>query len=321
MTQTMWTIFQVAVCVVFLLIAAFWIGKKIGQRRFYKVQEEMKSLELYFKHLMEDMEMVANHNMKVLESSTSELKELLEVADKKCFFATDLLKEIDEGIEGIRRRNLSSPTGVTSIDSAGDKKFRKEVHVALEQLLTKLVKLAARVEELEGESAEKISSPAVNELFELVKVEVARQLNSSRQEKERVDEAAGLSARNIDRNMDRTNERHAERVIPLKPARETFANGVAAGEKSVAVLRPATIAELNAAVIDEKVRIPSAIKKTDLEKAAPLPPLGFPVKEVLELFSQGVTLPQIARSLNMGKGEIELILKIYGESVKMRKIM
>ncbi len=317
----MWTIFQVAVCVVFLLISAFWIGKKIGQRRFYKVQEEMKSLELYFKHLMEDMEMVANHNMKVLESSTSELKELLEVADKKCFFANDLLKEIDDGIEGIRRRNLSGPAGVTSIDSAGDKKFRKEVHVALEQLLTKLVKLSARVEELEVESADLIPATAIDELVELVKVEVTRQLSILRQEKDKADEAAKLSAMNIEKSADRTIERHVERVIPIKPARETFVNGVAAGEKSVAVLRPASISGLNAAAVDEKVRIPAAIKKTDLEKAAPMPPLGFPVKEVLELFSQGITLPQIARTLNMGKGEIELILKIYGESVKMRKIM
>lgn len=317
----MWTILQVAVCLVFLLISAFWIGKKIGQRRFYKVQEEMKSLELYFKHLMEDMEMVANHNMKVLESSTTELKELMEVADKKCFFANDLLKEIDDGIEGIRRRNLSGTAGVTSIESAGDKKFRKEVHVALEQLLTKLVKLSARVEELEGESADLIPATSIDELVEIVKVEVARQLNSFRQEKDKADEAAKLSAINIEKNMEKTIERHLERVIPIKPARETFVNGVAAGEKSVAVLRPASISGLNAAVVDEKVRIPGVIKKTDLEKAAPMPPLGFPVKEVLELFSQGITLPQIARTLNMGKGEIELILKIYGESVKMRKIM
>jgi hypothetical protein len=35
----------------------------------------------------------------------------------------------------------------------------------------------------------------------------------------------------------------------------------------------------------------------------------------------GVTLPQIARRMGMGKGEIELILKIYGSEIEMRNVV
>jgi transcriptional regulator len=51
------------------------------------------------------------------------------------------------------------------------------------------------------------------------------------------------------------------------------------------------------------------------------PAAGYPVNEVLTLYENGVTLPQIARTLNMSKSEIELIVKIYGEGINMRKIV
>jgi len=34
-----------------------------------------------------------------------------------------------------------------------------------------------------------------------------------------------------------------------------------------------------------------------------------------------VAIPQIARILKMGKGEVELIMNIYGSRMNMRKVM
>jgi hypothetical protein len=313
----MWMILQIAVCVTFLLIAAFWTGKKIGQRRFYKIQEEMKALELYYKHLMEDMEMVSNHNMKVLETSTAELKELLAIADKKCLYANDLLKEIDDGNESLKRRNLGT-TPVTSIDSGADKKFRREVQEALEELLKKLIKLSDRVTDLELESPRQLPSP--QELGELVCDEISRQLRVARAESgfER-----SVVHHDSEKAAEKVPDKNADRIVPLKAARENFVAGHAAVEKMVmtSAARMPNVAEFKAASIEEKIRTPVPVKKTDLEKTVPVPPAGSPVNEVLRLYSQGVTLPQIARTLNMGKGEIELILKLYGQNINMRKIM
>lgn len=274
----MWTVLQIAVCVVFLLLAAFFAGKKLGQRKFIKLNDEMQALELSFKHLVDDIEMVANHNLKALDGQSSMLKELLTVADKKCLYANDLLKEIDEGVDSLRKRNLNPANALTSIDQGHDKRFRKEVKDTFEELLKKLVSLNTRVGELEA------NAPALDpeELRDLVNKELTRHLKA------------------LDADFDR-NEKPAQSM----PA------------------RPANIKELKPASIDGTVRFPSAVKKTDLviESNLPRPALAYPVNEVLKLFSEGVTLPQIARTLNMGKGEIELILKIYGEGITMRNVI
>lgn len=310
----MWTVVQIAVVIIFLLVAAFALGKKLGQRQFNKIQQEMKDLELYFKSLMDDMEMVAEHNMKVLETSSSDIRELLNIADKKCLYANDLLKEIDEGVDALKKRNL----GVTSIDSAADKKFRKEVHEALSELLKKVVALNERVRELE--MAEQTDRS--DDLSAMVTAEVSRQLNAGlmceiepRQSETRLVASAGAG------HVERSPERASERVIPLKPpVRESFAPGLIQSEKVSSMPRSSFASELKMASSAESVRI-APVKKTDLEKTPRIAPPGSPVHRVLELFNEGVTIPQIARTLNMGKGEIELILKIYGESEEMRKIM
>lgn len=316
--SAMWTVVQLAVCVIFLLVAAFVLGKKLGQRQYNKIQQEMKDLELYFKSLMDDMEMVAEHNMKVLETSSSDIRELLNIADKKCLYANDLLKELDESVDALKKRNL----GVTNIDSAADKKFRKEIHEALSELLKKVVTLNERVRELEMVEQPENSE----ELSALVTAEVARQLNIGLMceiEPRKSEPRHVVSAGNVflERAPEKTAERASERVIPLKSAvRESFPTGLVAGEKISAMPRSSSGSELKMTHLPENGCI-APVKKTDLEKAPRVAPPGSPVHEVLELFNSGVTLPQIARNLNMGKGEIELILKIYGESEEMRKIM
>ncbi|HPT44333.1 MAG TPA: hypothetical protein PLM07_00370, partial [Candidatus Rifleibacterium sp.] len=87
---------------------------------------------------------------------------------------------------------------------------------------------------------------------------------------------------------------------------------------------PVAIKELRSTLIDEVVRFPAAVKKTDLGRNVPFAPASEPnyvVREVLRQYSEGITLPQIARELSMGKGEIELILKIHGEGIKMRNVI
>ncbi|NCB39804.1 MAG: hypothetical protein EOM80_13655 [Erysipelotrichia bacterium] len=307
----MWTALQIGVCVVFLLLTTFFVGKKLGQRGFIKIRDEMKALELSFKHLADDINMVSDYNLKALESQSSELKELLTVTDKKCLYAGDLLKEIDHGVESLRKRNLNPANALNTIDQGLDKRFRKEVQDSLEEINGKLNDLTARIKELEADKL--ITEP--DEIRNMINREVARQLkniNTHTQTQE---------------NLARQTENPIERLGIFKPAmRDNFAPAAAvSAAPPVSKQTNTNIKELKTTSIDDLVRLPitPAIKKTDLDltKVPHLPPAGFPVREVLKMFEEGVTLPQIARALNMSKGEIELILKIYGEGVNMRNVI
>ncbi len=303
----MWTVMQIGVCLVFLVLAAFWIGRKLGQRRFYQMQEEMRALELSFKNLMEDMEMVSAHNMKVLEIRTEEIKELMTIADRKCIYVNDLLKEMDETSASLRMRNVGGSPAVTNIEAGAERKVLKELQSSLERLL-------ARVADLE----ENQTVFERDDLVDLVRLEVVKQVRTQVVETKPV---KSETARGEAQHGAAVSER--DRVVPMRPpVRESFADTQYVAELTSVAL-PKNVKELRIAQIDEGARLPAMPKKTDLEieKALPRPVAGFPVNEVLDLYENGVTLPQIARTLNMSKSEIELIIKIYGEGINMRKIV
>ncbi len=311
----MWTVVQIGVCLVFLLLAAFWVGRKLGQRRFYQIREEMRALELSFKNLMEDMEMVSAHNMKVLETRTEEIKELMTITDRKCIYVNDLLKEMDETSVSLRIRNMSGSPAITNIEAGAERKLNKEMQATLESIVTHIADLSSRVNELEDNQTVFDRDGMVN----LVRLEVGKQVRATL--------AAHSSARSepkkaeLQQAMPAT-ERTTERVVPMRPMRETFVENRVDAEHFSAS-KPANVKELRIASIEEGARMPVMPKKTDLERKQNLrrPPISYPASEVLEMYENGITLPQIARTLNMSKSEIELILKIYGEGINMRKIV
>ena len=334
----MWVALQISVCVIFLLLAAFWAGKKLGQRKFFKIEQEMKALELSFKHLTDDIEMVASHNIKALEGQCNVLKELLTVADKKCLYANDLLKEIDDGVESLRKRNLNPANALTSIDQGHDKRFRKEVQDTFEEMLKKIAALNTRISELEDSQGADISHAGAgfdqDELKMMISNEVSVYLKALEASFETYEPAvATANSRGFERSaeavaprvLENTGEKVSDRPVLRAVSREAAANSMAASQTgqaagAAASLKPVTSLPLKEAR-SEVSEIP--VKKTDLcrKPAAPPPAANFRVNEVLRLYSEGYSLPQIARSLNMGKGEIELIIKIYGESLSMRNVL
>jgi hypothetical protein len=310
----MWTVVQIVVCLIFLILAAFYIGRKLGQRRFYQIQEEMRALELSFKNLMEDMEMVSAHNMKVLETRTEEIKELMTIADRKCIYVNDLLKEMDETSASLRMRNIGGSSAVTSIEAGAGRKTQKEIQGSLDGLMTRIADLAGRINELEDNQ----TVFERDDIVDLVRLEVAKQLRVLGAE---IQPAKKEAVRAEVQAVAAATER--ERVMPMRqPVRENFADNARVAEL-VTSARPKNVKELRIAPIDEGARLPAMPKKTDLavERALPRPAAGFQVNEVLTLYENGVTLPQIARTLNMSKSEIEFILKMYGEGINMRKIV
>lgn len=304
----MWVALQIIVCLVFLMLVAFWVGKKLGQRRFFKLEEDMKNLELSFKHLVEDIEMVSSHNIKALDGQCNVLKELLNIADKKCLYANDLLKEVDDGVESLRKRNLNPSNALASIDQGLDKRFRKEVQDTLEEMLKKIVAMNSRLGDLE-ENEGVIDQ---DELRVMVDNEIAKYLQVL---DANYDESLTLPIENFaDKPTEKTVQlRSINREVPIS-APITSTNSPKA---------PVQLKEIRVAAVDESVRIPVSEKKTGKHKNASSQsaPANFTVQEVLRLYSEGVTLPQIARNLNMGKGEIDLIIKMYGEEITKKNFI
>ena len=310
----MWMTIQITVCVIFLLIICFFAGKKLGQRRFLKIQEEMRALELSFNQLLEEMELVSSHNMKVLEGQTNDLKELLTIADKKCLYANDLLKSIDDGADSLKKSNFGLGKVEPKPQAAEiDKEFKSDVFRGLEELHERLAKLEKSFKQYENKHegfSESVRESIQSEISAL-KVYTERRITETAQE---VEEAV------------------------LKAPIDRFSQASATGGKRLSsfgfsgVSSPALSSErppeentnkfLKAAEIDSlQPRFPTKKVESESSQVVPIPPPGSPVHEILLLVEQGMSLPQIARKLSMSKGEIDLVLKIYAPTVKMRNVI
>lgn len=290
---------QIAGCAIFLLIAVFWAGKRLGQRRFFKIQEEMRDLEQSFNQLLDDMDMVSKHNLQVLERSTEDLRELLTITDKKCLYANDLMSELDQTALEIKKQDHSRLTGEVHADSSADRKFRKETQLALQELVRKVMSIAERVAHLEEQPAQTIPPELIREM---VTAEISNQLEQHLSDHVSTDvtpaEMAALNDREVAQDFAAFSAQQM-RKLPPEP-------------------------ELEVAPFDYSVKAPRPVRKTDFDLRAeprtqPATP-GLPVSEVLKMSEDGVTNPQIARALSMGKGEIDLILSLYGKK-KVRSVV
>ncbi|MEW6708531.1 MAG: hypothetical protein AB1403_01805 [Candidatus Riflebacteria bacterium] len=312
----MWIAVQLSVCAIFLVIAAFWIGRFFGKRHYLKLHEEMRALELSFNQLIDEMELASSHNMKVIEKQSEDLSELLTIADKKILRVNDFLKELDETTAGLRKK-VNMGIGADAPDLQSERRLKNEIKQTIETMQNQIRLIAERLQEVEDRPMPELGKPEIdykairNVIEEEVTRQVNRQLNFLEQQLE-----------------PQAKPEKSERVIPIRPARENPLSSarfiVKAGEKEEPVIQYSEkITELKPANIETTARMPA--KKTDfdttIESSLPEPIPGTPVYDVLQMAHKGVTVPQIARSLNMGKGEIELILKIYGARVNMRNVV
>ncbi|RCK80039.1 MAG: Proline-rich protein [Candidatus Ozemobacter sibiricus] len=402
----MWTVVQVGFILVVLLLACFFVGKKIGERRFARVHEEMKALEKSFNQLLEQMELVSGHNLKVLETKTEELRDMLHAADKKCLYANDLLSEI----ETARREWQSRLTAQSTTSGPGafhEKKLRMEMQEWFEEVQGKILMLERRLDELERASRvgllrkvpEPLRSMAVGEAPAVPAADPRRGSGPPADDGlggvstalaslvERVSHLAataapadGASAAGVigspgpmaaaPRTTTGASTGRSAPVAPVAPAAapspvgstmesgsprtRVGLSGPAAGDKVIKFKAreepPASVAEIPPLVADDEIPATARLDATDepsppspspaaVAPAAspaapawaaepppppdglPLPEPGTPFHDVLQLARQGVSIPQIARMLNIGKGEVELIMNIYGARSPMRKVL
>jgi hypothetical protein len=312
----MWMAIQLTICAVFLALAAYWVGRFFGKRKYLKLHEEMKALEMSFNHLIEEMELASSHNMKVIEKQSEELSELLTIADKKILRVNDFLKELDETAAELKRKANFNNSTIESVHQPGDRKFRQEMNEAIEELQHEIRQFSNRLLGIENQppAEPKIDFGAIREAIEEeVSRQISRQLDFLEQQLEPASPPEVFS----------------DRIVPIRPvAKETgfSTKFVARGSDKENVFAQEKFEqnkELKSSNITENVRIPK--RKTDLgpEPRSNNPELkpGSPVYEVVKMAEEGVSLPQIARSMGMGKAKIELILKMYGSEINMRNVV
>lgn len=318
----MWMAIQLIICATFLVLAAYWVGRFFGKRRYLKLHEEMKALELSFNQLIEEMELASSHNMKVIEKQSEDLAELLNIADKKILRVNDFLSELDETAEELKRKaNLSSSIN-ESVSQPGERKFRQELNLAIEELQSEIQEFSRRLTEMENQTVDTVefaepAPPDYSALRNLIEEEVSRQISRQLDFLEQQLEPAPRP------------EPVSERVVPIRPIQKESnfnAKFVARSSENElwSVEEPAPSPhELKPAAFAERVRVPP--RKVDLESepSGNMPELkpGSPVLEVLKLAEEGVSLPQIARTMGMGKAQIELILNMYGTRINVRNVV
>ncbi|HOT30050.1 MAG TPA: hypothetical protein PLU72_17875 [Candidatus Ozemobacteraceae bacterium] len=284
----MWTAIQLLTCVTIVLAIAFFVGKRIGQRRFIKMQEEMKALEKAFNQLLEQMELVSGHNLQVLDNKTQELRELLNVADKKCLYATDLMKEVDEMKRRLQNQNRTAEVSA-SPPAVSEIKLRREVQDQLDAANGRIESIDAHIRKLEQEQ---------EELFQQI-----------------------LSLKKCSMSMERAIQERPAAAWPCHAAGDVAAaTGCAAdsdGDVPDQSPRPVEIPHVEVPPAPENPTLdPSSvitrIRHRDRPALANLDPMQTEIiNQVLDLCDQGVSIPQIARQMKMSKTEIELMLKFY----------
>lgn len=291
----MWTAIQLVICFIFISIVAFWAGKKISKTKQYNASEELKAYEMSLNQLLEEMELAANHNHKVFEKQANDLRELLTIADRKILRVNDFIKELEERCEDLKLRSMTSlDSNLDAKNSSTNQKLKKEIGQAFEEMSERIRNLANKFSEFEENSAKQDKNKTnYSKIREMIDEEVTRQISK---QLSILEDDLMPQGYEIDQARPETNEEDKLKPIP--------------GQSSPLIKNSKNSSGLEAAEFESTMRIPDknlqAIKKANE---------GSFVQEVLKLAEKGITIPQIARSLNMGKGEIELILKIYGPKI------
>ncbi|MBF0498771.1 MAG: hypothetical protein HQM09_01450 [Candidatus Riflebacteria bacterium] len=277
-----WIVLEIGVCMAFLMITCLWVGKRLGQHRIMKMQDEMRALELTLSQLIDQMELVSGHNLQVMEAKTAEMHELLPIIDKKLLHAHDIMTAIEEikrpspAINSVWPIPSNQASDISKLPIA-DPGLRRDLEEIRTSVSTRQMSFDTRFSRIE----ERLTS---------LTADMARI-------QETMDEFERLATLSL------------ETVSVEPPALETPEPNIDSISSSPAsnssIMKPTGVTVVDS-IIPVLTTLPTAHE--------PLP--GSPTHEVLELFKKGITTPQIARILKMGHGEVELIMNIFGQKAR-----
>ena len=281
------------------VIIAVCVRKHKDKHRIQALQKNLEDLELSFKHMSEEMDVVVNQNLKIMEEKCETMRELLVHADKKCLYADQLLAAIDKGTEVLKERNLNvgnqiiAPGLASSIDNETLNNFELE----LGKLDRRVGFMNDHINELEksigtpADSDKTVNSVAIQEFADLKNdvMSLKHELSDVRQSvKEMVTNEISKQLSVLDDGFSElANE--AIRIDSDGNSVNTTAKSGLSDENKVLPLFPKENKPTN------KIYLPKGKELI--------------VKSIMELYEQDVSIPQIAAELQMSRGEIDLIIK------------
>lgn len=290
-------ILQVVVLFILVLATAFFAGKKIGQRRHNKVLEQMKLLEKKYDHMLDDMSKTSLTCSEIIEKKTTKLIDLLEIIDQKCLYADDVIANLEEASNetkmqsGIAKRIVEKPK--QNIVSEADDKFKTELKEALSTMYSRIMDIENSLKNIKSRLG-KLEAPEVIEKTQEDKISLLEQ------ELHNVIKSVGAIENSIDKSLE---------IDGSSEVSNNFENFRETPPLSELKHQEPKIPNYTSSTIPN-----SKIAKTEVTPDQ-YASIDSTVREVLEQLEDGTTIPQIARNIGIGKGEIDLIINIYGNSI------
>ena len=264
------------------VIVAILVKKHKNKHRIAALQRNLDDLERSFKFLCEEMETTADLNIRTMEEKIESMRELLTIADKKCLFAEELLEAVDKGAQTLKERNLSFGSQIISSPIDEEKIMELvENRVAALKLKSEITSIKRDIKNIE------------NSISEAVTNEISKQLSV----------------------LDEGFAEVAETAVAFDEMTSDNKSGINGPESNVTELFPKFVDSPAVPRIDPDLKIP---KNIDIEYY----PKGkeLVVKEIMEKYEQGISIPQIASELKMCRSEIQLIIKMNERMLEAKKV-
>ena len=302
---------------------AVLLKKHKNKHRIVTLQKNLEDLERSFRLLSEEMETTTDLNIRTMEEKIESMRELLTFADKKCLFVEELLNAVEKGAQTLKERNLSfagqiytSPVDEEKIIDLVEKKIAM-LSEGYKNEITTLNKhfgyLKNRIEALE----EKLSGNSPDPFG--IDKELQSEINSIK--KNITDIESSISERvtnEISKQLSILDEGFAEVAETAVDADEIASINITNGsdpESNVTELFPKFVDSPSNRKTDPNLKIPQNIDIEYYPKGKELI-----VKEIMEKYDQGISIPQIASELKMCRSEIQLIIKMNERLLEAKKV-
>ena len=305
------------------VIVAILVKKHRNKHRIVTLQKNLDDLERSFKFLCEEIETTADLNIKTMEEKIESMRELLTVADKKCLYIDELLDAVEKGAKTLKERNLSFGSQIISSPIDEEKIMElveNKIGVLTERYNNEIITLNKhfgflknRIEVLE----EKLSGNSL-EPFGIDK-ELQSEISSIKRDIKNIENSISETVTNeISKQLSVLDEGFAEVAETAVAADEMASNGMNNGfepESNVTELFPKFVDSPTSHKKDSDLKIPQNFEIEYYPKGKELI-----VKEIMEKYEQGISIPQIASELKMCRSEIQLIIKMNERMLEAKKV-
>ena len=280
-------------------------------------------MERSFRFLTEEIETTTDLNIKTMEEKIESMRELLTIADKKCLYIDELLNAVDKGAQTLKERNISFGSQIIASPIDEEKIMElveNKINVLTERYNSEIITLNKhfgflknRIEVLE----EKLSGDSL-EPFGIDK-ELQSEITSIKRDIKNIQNSISETVTNeISKQLSVLDDGFAEVAETAVAIDEMGSNNLNNGndsESNVTELFPKFVDSPTNHKKDPDLKIPQNFGVEYYPKGKELI-----VKEIMEKYEQGTSIPQIASELKMCRSEIQLIIKMNERMLEAKKV-